>query len=56
MNWGLFVLYIVLASEFGFVVAKHGKPKETEYCWWASLISIIFLLLLVWWACGWKFI
>ena len=56
MNWGLFVLYIWLSIEFGNVIAKHGKPKKTKYCWWASLITMMFLLLLVWWALGWKFI
>jgi len=56
MNWGLLILYILTGIGVLFAANKHGQPKTDKNNFWFSLIASVIYLVLIWWACGWRFI
>ena len=53
MNIALWIIYVLTFISLLFNANQHGEPrKDTNF--WASLISTIITLILIWWALGWN--
>lgn len=53
MNWGLFTLAVLMAIDFGYAIANHGKPRGN---WNAGerLFDAAATIVLVLWAMHWR--
>lgn len=45
----------MLSADLLLLAHLHGKPQK-EYNFWTSIIGKIIVMVLIWWALGWKFI
>jgi len=55
MNTALIIIYILVFLELMIYSNKHGLPRG-DFNLGIKIIDVILLLILVWWAVGWKFI
>lgn len=62
MNYGLLTIYLLYTLSLGFILALHGKERRDDdgnvhkYNIWTALISTTIMLVLTWWATGWRFL
>ena len=55
MNWGLIVIYILVAINLLLGSYYHGKPRDGKHNFWITLISSAMWLTITWWTLGWVF-
>ena len=56
VNVALILIYALLIFELGANAALHGKSKNSTYNFWTTLFMQAVVMLLIWWALGWRFI
>jgi hypothetical protein len=55
MNYGLIILYFLAAFDIVYCAYKHGEQKD-DYNIFVTIFTTIIVLVLIWWAVGWRFI
>ena len=56
MNIGLILIYLVAIAEIIIAIKLHKKPKNQNHNYIITTLNWLMMLLLVWWATGWRFI
>ncbi len=56
VNVALIIIYAIILFELGAAAALHGSRKNDRFNFFITLITNGVVLVLVWWALGWRFI